>query len=396
MKFILFHGAFSSPEENWFPQLKEKLEALEQEVIVPRFPVENWNEFTKSGPGTIASKQTLDKWLDTFRSEILPLFKKSDKLCFVGHSLGCVFILHAVLKFNLRLDSAIFVSPFMDRLNSEIWQFDAANSSFYKTDFDFDRLKKLISVSYVLHSDDDPYVKKSHALLFSRSLESSLIFIKRAGHLNSEVNLNEFPLVFDLCTTRLDLSLYRRYIQHLSERFASDYLKKNRKLEIHLDPGDIFDEAKFHFENLHYKGFCTFWSDLPDLDPENQYYKDCRRAAQRIKNLTRVVMVKNISDLERPVLIKQIGLDLKAGINIYLCMFEAIKDEVKDPDFGIWDTDYLCTIHYDSEKHMTETVLSSKEDDLTRAKEWEQYILSRAFRIRKIGDIRKFINDNSS
>ncbi|MBI2622163.1 hypothetical protein HYW66_00820, partial [Candidatus Microgenomates bacterium] len=47
MKFIIFHGAFGSPEGNWFPELKEKLVVLGQEVIVPEFPVENWEEVSK-------------------------------------------------------------------------------------------------------------------------------------------------------------------------------------------------------------------------------------------------------------------------------------------------------------------------------------------------------------
>ena len=65
--------------------------------------------------------------------------------------LGQFFILHLVDKYNLKLKLAIFVSPFFNFLNKEnIWQFDHVNSSFYKTGFDFKKIKKLILNSYVI------------------------------------------------------------------------------------------------------------------------------------------------------------------------------------------------------------------------------------------------------
>lgn len=53
MKFVIFHGSFGNPEENWFPQLKKDLENLNQEVLVPAFPVDNWNTLTKAGKGGV-------------------------------------------------------------------------------------------------------------------------------------------------------------------------------------------------------------------------------------------------------------------------------------------------------------------------------------------------------
>ena len=161
MKFVLFHGAFGSSEDNWFPELKEKLGALGQEVVVPQFPVENWDETTKLGIKSLHNNQTLENWLKTFAG-VYKTFIKGEKLCFVGHSLGPLFILHVVDKYNLKLDSAIFVSPFLSKLGKS-WQIDLVNQSFYKTDYDFAKLKKLIPVSYVLYSDNDPYVDRKHS-----------------------------------------------------------------------------------------------------------------------------------------------------------------------------------------------------------------------------------------
>ena len=385
MKFVLFHGAFGSPEGNWFPELKDKLESLGQDVIVPNFPVESWNEVTKNGVNKPPTKQSLDAWLRVFEP-IAKSFKKGEKLCFIGHSLGPVFILHAVNQFNIQLDSAIFVSPFMDALKSkEFWQFDHVNASFYKTDFDFELLKKLIPVSYVLYSDSDPYVSKTHSILFGNALGSSSILVKRAGHMNSEVNLNEFPLVYELCKTRLDLSLYQKYIAHRKELFAIDYEKNTSEEVLFIKSDEIFEEGKFHFRNLKYEGFCTFYTAWKDWDTQNRYYEEARQAARRVKKFIRVFMVDKLSDLTRPVLLEQIKLDIAAGIQAYLCLYDDIKAFVSEPDFGIWDNEYLCLVHFDEKKQVIgEVEINGKKSDILKAQQWKQFILDHAMKIQDI------------
>jgi len=205
MKFVIFHGSFGSPEENWFPELKERLESLGQEVIAPQFPIEDWDEFTEIGPDMVPKKQNLENWLKFFKEKVLPQIKKDEKLCFIGHSIGPVFILHAVDRFSIQLDSAIFVSPFLEKLKDDVpWQFNLVNSSFYKADFDFNKLTNLIPVSYVLYSNNDPYVDKKYPTDFARRLGSSVIVINNGKHLNAEAGFLKFPLVLELCKTRLD------------------------------------------------------------------------------------------------------------------------------------------------------------------------------------------------
>lgn len=182
MKFVFIHGAYGNPEENWFPQLKEGLEALGQDVFVPQFPT--------------PENQNLESWFKVFEN-VYKNINKNEDACFIGHSLGPLFILHLIDKYNLKLDSAIFVSPFMKKLNNP--QFDKINETFYKEDFNFEELKKLILKSYVLYSDNDPYVESSHSIGFARKLNSEVILIKDGGHFNSSSGYNKFPQVLDLC-----------------------------------------------------------------------------------------------------------------------------------------------------------------------------------------------------
>jgi predicted alpha/beta hydrolase family esterase len=187
MKFVIFHGSYGNPEGNWFMDCKNTLVSLGQDVIVPRFPVDDWEEITKNGKEIPPSNQNLENWIKIF-DPIAKSLQKKEKLCFVGHSLGPLFILHIVSKFNIQLDSAIFVSPFLNTLH-RAWQIDHVNASFYKTDFD---------------SDNDPYVPINKVLNFAKLLNSSLIEVRNGGHMNTEFGFTSLPLVTELCKIRID------------------------------------------------------------------------------------------------------------------------------------------------------------------------------------------------
>lgn len=200
MKFVIFHGAFGSKDGNWFPWLKTELKKLNQEVILEQFPCDDYEEITQNGPDISSKNQNLTNWLKVFEKNILPKINKKDALVFIGHSLAPVFILHLADKYNLRLNSAIFVSPFLTFLHEKgVWQFDHVNSSFYKIDFDFEKLKTQIPNSYVVYGNDDPYVDKKFPLDFAKKINSKVIVVKNGGHLNEEFGYTKFPLILNLC-----------------------------------------------------------------------------------------------------------------------------------------------------------------------------------------------------
>jgi len=386
MKFIIIHGAFGSKDGNWLPQLKEKLESLGQSVLLPQFPVDKWGE---------SGKQNLKSWFKTFEKEILPNIKTKEKLCFVGHSLGPLFILHIVEKYHLKLDSAIFVGPFMDKLNRHP-EIDLVNKTFYKTDFDFDKLKKLIPVSYVLHSDNDPYVAVKHSMLFAKAMESSIIFVKKAGHMNSEVNLNEFPLVFDLCNTRLDLSIYQKYIVHRNNYL--DYISHPNvsllDLKMEIKPDEIYDEGRFKFRNLKEGGFCTFPTGFKGWDPTNPYSVECRKAAKRVK-ISRVFLVESMSDLKKLMIKKQMKLDFENGVKIGVCLFTKVKNQLPKPSFGVWDDEYVCIENYHSGKVIDQIELNSTGKMMKEAQKWGKIVMDNTTMINNYPeDVEKFIKEN--
>lgn len=203
MKFVIFHGAFGSNNGNWFPWLKNELKKLHQDVILQQYPVDDFDEITKRGKKTKETIQNLKSWMNFFERNTLPLLKENELPVFIGHSLSSVFILHVVNKYRIKLDTAIFASPFLEALaNEKTWQFDVVNSTFYKKDFDFNQLKKLIPMSYVLYGTDDPYVPNSYCLDYANKLSSVVMPIKNGGHLGS--NLKQFPEVLQICKDRIN------------------------------------------------------------------------------------------------------------------------------------------------------------------------------------------------
>lgn len=207
MKFIIFHGAFGNANGNRFPYLKTELQKLKQDVIIEQFPIENWDEVIKTGISYIPKKQSLSNWLKIFEKKVLPKISKNDKLCFIGHSLGPVFILHLLEKYNIKLDCAIFVMPFMQSLkNKSTWMFDLVNKTFYKSNFNFKALQNNITISYVVYSNND-IVPSNMCLDFAKKLNSNIILLKNAKHINAP-QFTKLPLVLELCKSRLDPKVY--------------------------------------------------------------------------------------------------------------------------------------------------------------------------------------------
>ena len=196
MTFIFFHGSFSTPQDAWFPWLKLQLEQAGHQVIAPQFPVDVWKDVGALHPSQYNPTQNLTAWYKTFEEIKDTIINKPD-LSFIGHSIGPLFILYLVEKYGIQLKYAYFVAPFF-HLNDESAIVDKANASFYKTDFDFPKLRHLISRSTVFYSDDDPYVGNEKSLVFARKLNSRVIALKGLGHMGIESNMSKFPELLEI------------------------------------------------------------------------------------------------------------------------------------------------------------------------------------------------------
>jgi len=196
MQYVIFHGSFGSTTENWFPWLKQVLEEKGNKVILEQFPCEDYESMKDKS--FICDKQNLSNWLDCFENNVLPKIDFDNKIVFIGHSIAPAFILRVVEKFNIKLEKAIFVAPFLNFESKDLWQYTLVNSTFLDAPFNFKKINELIENSVVFYGDDDPYITNKEVFLeFAKMLNSKVICIHNGGHLSSRFGFTEFPQILD-------------------------------------------------------------------------------------------------------------------------------------------------------------------------------------------------------
>jgi hypothetical protein len=162
-RVLIIHGWGANSESNWFPWLKQELEKTKITVYCP------------SLPNTDHPKQS--EWL----AEIRKLIGKFDsKTSIVGHSLGAISILRILesLEGNESVGNAILVSGFTNDLNiSEI-------SDFFKTEFNWEKIRKKANKIIIINSDDDPFVPLEEGEKLRDNLKAEFIVEHKAGHIN--------------------------------------------------------------------------------------------------------------------------------------------------------------------------------------------------------------------
>ncbi|MBS3122895.1 alpha/beta hydrolase [Candidatus Woesearchaeota archaeon] len=174
---FIFHGTAGYPEENWFPWLKERLEALNYRVFVPQFPT--------------PENQSLENWFKVF--EKYKKYYTSDTIL-IGHSLGGAFLLRVLEKYNIKIKAAYIIAAPIGVLPIKNYDGDKL---FIKHPFDWEKIKSHAGKFFVFHSDNDPYVCLENGEKLAKHLKTELTFIPNAGHFNAKTGYLKFDLLLD-------------------------------------------------------------------------------------------------------------------------------------------------------------------------------------------------------
>lgn len=194
MQYIIFHGSFGNTNENWFPWLKTTLETKGEKVILEQFPCEDYDSIKDEN--FICKNQNLDNWLNHFKVNVLTKINFKDDIVLIGHSIAPAFILRIVEKFNIKVKKAIFVSPFLDFVSTDLWQYTLVNSTFLEKPFDFKKINSLIEKSVVFYGDNDPYISDIKTFLnFANKVNAKTICVHNGGHLSASFGFTEFPQI---------------------------------------------------------------------------------------------------------------------------------------------------------------------------------------------------------
>ncbi len=175
---FIFHGTEGHPQENWFPWLKAKCEAVGASVTVPQFP----------SPPVVPAK--ISEWFNVFKQFEDDI---TENTIIVGHSLGGVFTLRVLEKLEHPIKAAFLVGAPIGV--KPILNYDR-DSSFSGFNFDWSNIVNKAKYFEVFQSDDDPYVSLGNGKELASSLGVDLTFVRGAGHFNKSAGFTSFDLLW--------------------------------------------------------------------------------------------------------------------------------------------------------------------------------------------------------
>ncbi len=171
--YFIIHGSFGSSQENWFPWLEYKIEAIGGKVENLDFPIGENN-------------QNYHNWEMVLNSQKRFI---NEETVFFCHSISCIFLIKYCIRNNLKIGKAVFVSGFNHYFGIDE-NFDDVNCTMYTTQIK--QFKNLCNEIICYYSNNDPYVKLEKLKEFAKSLNAKEIVVENAGHFNTASGYREF------------------------------------------------------------------------------------------------------------------------------------------------------------------------------------------------------------
>lgn len=177
-RLVIVHGLSSTPRHHWYQSIKNELVPHFKSVIIPRMP-----QPRKPDP---------DVWVNTLK-KALP--DPDEDTLFIGHSLGCITILHYLssIEPERKIGGIVFVSGFVNKIK-EIPVVDA----FINKDSDYSSLQSRIEKRLVLFSSNDKIVPPQNTIYLSHLLNSKLYCYHNCGHFTQDDGVKDLPHIKEL------------------------------------------------------------------------------------------------------------------------------------------------------------------------------------------------------
>ena len=155
--YVIIHGSYGTPFENWFKWLFEKLSEEGKSVLAPQFPC-----------GDVQNYSNWAKVMNAYKDYILDN--------------------------SLQVKNLYFVAPFYGLIN--IPEFDKVNKPFfiYK---DMKRINNLVKSATCFISKNDPYVPNQLSEEFADYIGAKKIFVENAGHFNTAAGYTKFEALLE-------------------------------------------------------------------------------------------------------------------------------------------------------------------------------------------------------
>ena len=177
-RVFIIHGWSGYPNECWFPWLKRELEKKGFKVEVPSMPETNYPK--------------IEKWV-LFLAKIVG--KPDKNTYFVGHSIGCQAILRYLQTIDAKVGGVVFVAGFFTLKGLETDEEKELAKPWLETPIDTGKVKKAARKFVAIFSDNDKFVPLENERTFKEKLGAKTIVLKKMGHMGSNDNITELPMV---------------------------------------------------------------------------------------------------------------------------------------------------------------------------------------------------------
>lgn len=180
-RVILIHGWDGHPGDHWKTWFRLELEKKGIQVTEPQIP---GGQFPK-----------LDEWLAGIEDAV---GEPDGSTCLVGHSLGCIALVHYLntLRDGQKVAGCVFVAGFSSDLGIK----DDAElfiQKFYMDVSEVEKAKDHAGKTVTIVSDDDSSVPLAKAVEFQKQLGAELVLEHAKGHFCKEDGVVELPSALD-------------------------------------------------------------------------------------------------------------------------------------------------------------------------------------------------------
>lgn len=162
MNILILHKFGGSPNDLWYPWVKEQLESAGHSVLIPQLP----------NP----SEPKLAQWLKAAKDA----YKSFNPDIIIGHSLGGALALKLAQEVGQegKIKKIILVAPPVHAKEGE----KLHRTEFFEEPIKWEILKSLAIKYTVFHSIDDPSVPADHAQIVRDKLEANYKLFFDRGH----------------------------------------------------------------------------------------------------------------------------------------------------------------------------------------------------------------------
>ena len=178
-RIILIHGWEKTPQEQWFPWVREKLTQDGYLVEAPEMPNTNTPK--------------LDEWMD----KLILLSPDADTVI-IGHSLANALILKYLERSNTKIKGAIMVAAW-DWLLEDVKEF---HHTFFETDFDYEKIAQKDIPITIINSTTDPWIDFERSKKLATKINAKFISVENAGHFMERDGYKEFPQLIEIIKTK--------------------------------------------------------------------------------------------------------------------------------------------------------------------------------------------------